>query len=59
MCIHPGWAPLRTRAKVIASWADILGGDGAPEPSKPGDAESLQAGKDRLQQMRKRRNRTP
>ena len=29
-CIHPGWEPLFGRAAVMASWAAILGGSGAP-----------------------------
>jgi hypothetical protein len=29
-CIHPGWAPLRERDAVIASWRNILANPDAP-----------------------------
>jgi hypothetical protein len=27
-CVHPGWAPLTSRAEVMASWRDILSNAG-------------------------------
>ncbi len=36
-CIHPGWQPLLGRDAVLASWREILSGDGAP-PIRCGDA---------------------
>jgi hypothetical protein len=29
-CVHPGWAVLRGRARVVASWRGILGGPNPP-----------------------------
>ena len=29
-CVHPGWAALRGRDSVLASWNGILSGSGAP-----------------------------
>lgn len=36
-CIHPGWSALKGRARVLASFRGILGGDGTPMivPTEP------------------------